>query len=360
MKSIFFILLLMTLLSCRKEGHVRYNVSPFYYYSEDHSKILYDAKENDGALSYFFGKGEYKEVTTDIDNFSVMNRYYGKDAANVYYKYIAIENVDHESFEWDDFLFLPKDKKHMFLPEPASNSNKLIIIKYADPETYNKVQLLHHDCLKWYQDKNHYFYNHKKVDADRETTSFEAAYLPFDHKYIFPVENDTVRKIKYTGQITIIDNHLIRDSLTYYFNAGCDSVTRKITYKYPDRYKSYYSFDERIFRIDNSIYIRGLIFLANIVDAESFEVLKYPYCKDKNHVYYKDKIITDADLETFEVLSLKFAKDKNLVYDEGEVLPDYTPEEFKKDDWGRFPTVKDYGKAPRSRSSSRSWGDDDD
>lgn len=359
MRYLFYILLLMTLLSCRKEDRVMHNVSPFYYYSEDRSSILYDIKENDDFLSFFFKRGEYKEVSTDVDNFSVITLYYGKDASKVYYKYIALENVDHESFDWDPYLFLPKDKNHAYFPKPDADANRLKIIKDADPETYDKVRLLHHDCLKWYEDKNHYFYNHKKVEADKETISFEAVYLPFDYQYIFSIENDIVHKIKYTGQITVIDNHLIRDSLAYYFNAGCDSITRKIPYKDPDRYKSYYSFDERIFRIDNSIYIRGLVFLAHIVDANTFEVLDYPYCKDKNHIYYGDKLIPDADPETFKVLSLKYAKDKNHVYDEGELFPDYAPDEFKKDSWGRFPTEKDYGKAP-SRSSSRSWGDDDD
>lgn len=359
MRFVFFVLLLMTLLSCSKEDPVQFYTSPFYYYSEDNSKILYNAKENDGPLTFFFRRGDYKEVTADVDNFSVLSRYYGKDASNVYYKYTAIENVDAESFIWDGYLSISKDKNHVYFPEPPTNANRLKVVKDADPETYQKVGLLHHDCLKWYQDKNHYFYNHIKVDSDKKTMTFEAVYLPFDKQYIFSVENDIVRKIKYTGQITVVDNHLIRDSLVYYFNAGCDSVTRKIPYKDPDRYKSYYAFDERIFRIDNSIYIRGLVFLAHIVDANTFEVLDYPYCKDKNHVYYGEKLIPDADPETFEVLSPKYAKDKNHVYDEGELLPDYTPDDFNEDSWGRFPTEKDYGKAP-PRRSSRSWSDDDD
>lgn len=355
MKYIAYISILICMLSCRKEDTIS-PVSPFYYYSEDKTQILYDIKETDD-FSSLFKKGKYKEVTIDIANFLVVSRYFGKDATNVYYKYTAIENVDNESFEWDNYLYLPKDKNHVYYPAPATNTNRLIIIENADPKTYEKVRLLHHDCLKWYQDKNHYFYNHIKVDADKETMSFEAVYLPFDKQHIFSVENDIVHKIKYTGQITVLDNHLIRDSQVYYFNAGCDSMTRKIPYKDPGQFEYYYSYSERIFRIDNSIYIRGLEFLARIVDASTFEVLDYPYCKDKNHIYYGDKLIPDADPETFEVLSLKYAKDKNHVYDEGKIMPDYTPDKFEEDSWGRFPTEKDYGKAPPGRSS-RSWDDD--
>lgn len=356
MRYILFILLLTTLLSCRKEERVSY-VSPFYYYSEDDTKILYDMKEIDG-ISYIFRKGNYKEVTTDVNNFSTIGRHFGKDANMVYYKYTPIENVDPESFSIQHPLFLPMDKNHLYYPEPIANTNTLRIIEYADPETYEKVPF--HDCLKWFRDKNYYFYNHQKVNADRETMSFEANYLPFDNQYIFPVENGTVHPIRYNGRITVFGDHLIRDSLNYYFNAGCDSIIRIIKFNDPAQFEYYERVEDHIFRIDNSIYIKGLLFLAKIVDVATFKFIGESYSKDKQHVYYKDKLIPDADPETFEIISSQYAKDKNHIYEAGKILPDYSPDHFEEDAWGRFPPDKEYGKAPRSSRSSSSWSWDDD
>jgi len=355
MKFGLYIILFATLLSCRKEEQVSH-ISPFFYYSEDRKKVLYDTKEIDGISSYI-RDGKYKEVTLDTDNFSVVGRYYGKDATSVYYKYTPIKNPDPGSFFIHNPLFLPMDKNHVYYPVPDPDTNILEIIEDADPETYEKVRL-YPDCLKWYRDKNHYFYNHKKTVAERGILSFEAAHLPFDNQHIFPAENNEVHPVKYTGRITVFSDHLIRDSLNYYFHAGCDSVVRIIAFKNPDLFMYYDSYHEQIFRIDDAIYFWGLLFLANIIDVNTFEIIGESYSKDQNHVYYKDRLIPDADPETFEILSLRYAKDKNHIYEAGKILPDYTPETFQKDVWGRFPTDKEYGKSPR-RSYSRSWDDDD-
>lgn len=355
MRWIGFCFLLVVCLSCRKEERVNY-ASPFYYYSEDRTKVLYDAKEIDGISSYV-RKGDYKVITTDVEHFSIVNRFYSKDAGAVYYKYTPVENVDVASFTFHYRLFLPMDKNHVYLPTPDPLTNTLQIIEDADPETYEKVSLFS-DCLEWYRDKNYYFYRHKRTSADRGSLSFEAVYLPFDRQFIFPLENGEICPIRYFGRIEVLSDHLIRDSLYYYFNAGCDSITRKIGYAYPERFVYYDSKIDHIFRIDNSIYIRGLLFLVSLIDIESFEFIGESYSKDKNHVYYKDKLIPEADPETFEILSTRYAKDKNHIYEAGEILPGYTPETFRKDAWGRFPTDKEYGKAPRR--SYRSWDDDDD
>lgn len=354
--TLFCCLFLLVLTSCRKEDRVDHSRSPFYYYSEDGSKVLYDTKEYDNLASYV-RKGEYKEVTTDIDSFIVLHRYFGRDTKKLYYKYRIMRNVDHLTFEWDYNLGLPKDKKHLYFPVPAENADYMEIIKDADPDTYERVFPLP-DCLKWYRDKNYYFYNHKRVNADRETLSFDAPYLPFDHKNIFSVENDQVNVIRYQGKIKVLGGNLIRDSLSYYFNAGCDSTARKIDYKDPDKFEYYDSYPEDIFRIDNLIYIRGLLFLKDVVDVNTFEVLDYSYYKDKNHVYYKESLLQDADPVSFELINMKYAKDKNHVFGEGKLLSDYKPDDFVKDSWGRYPADEDYGKEPKRsyRSSSR---DDD-
>lgn len=353
---LFSCLLLPLITSCRKEKTVDYFVSPYYYYSEDHSKILYDLKE-DRFLS-FFSKGSYEEVTTDVENFSVINENFGKDSGNIYYTFHIIENVDYASFIWDSSLGLMKDKNNVYYPIPGSNPNQMDIIKYADPETYEKVDLSA-KCLNWYKDKNYYYYNHKKTDADRKTLSFEAVFLPYDYRQVFSIKNNEIGSEKYTGKITVIGNNLLRDNQKYYFNAGCDSTTRYIDYEDLDKFEYYSQEPDHIFRVDNHIYINGLLFLAQIVDAATFTVLEYSYYyKDKNHAYYNGKIIPEASTDSFKALSNRYAKDNKYVYEGHEILPKYKPDEFKEDAWGRFPTDSDYGKSPSSGGSS--WRGDDD
>lgn len=59
------------------------------------------------------------------------------------------------------------------------------------------------------------------------------------------------------------------------------------------------------------------------------------YYKDKNHVYYHGKALQAADAATFRYLTTRYAIDKNNIYGRGEAL-DVDPDKYKfmKDDFG--------------------------
>lgn len=76
------------------------------------------------------------------------------------------------------------------------------------------------------------------------------------------------------------------------------------------------------------------------VDRKSFEVLGIDYAKDKDHVFYKTKIISGADPETFEpVLDgdvkflgesvMSYAKDNSHVYLAGSKYENIDPQSFE-------------------------------
>lgn len=46
----------------------------------------------------------------------------------------------------------------------------------------------------------------------------------------------------------------------------------------------------------------------------TFEILEYPYAKDKDAVYYEGKKVSGVDAATFKILSHGYAKDKDAVY----------------------------------------------
>lgn len=353
-KNTFLYLLpiLTSFVSCQNESSVDSNKSYSYFYSKDKSKILYDTNNN--FLTSMLFIRSYKDVTEDVDNFSVISQNYGKDKTYIYYTYKPLINVDYDSFYWDDENKLPKDKNHVYLP--TTQEDTLTVIKEADPETYENIHLPIECLNNWSKDKKHYFYLHTKTDADRTTLSFESPYLPFDNKYVFNVKPDKVEKIAYRGTISVIDKHMIYDKKRLYMKMGCKlSDYKEIDYKDINTFV-YYDKGEHIFGIDKLIFIKGVMMAADNIDTESFEVIQYPYTKDKNRVYYEHNEIPKADPKTFELLNLKYSKDKLHVYNNGEIIPNYTPETFIKDNMGRYPTDSHYGEKPRKK---RRWRDDD-
>lgn len=52
------------------------------------------------------------------------------------------------------------------------------------------------------------------------------------------------------------------------------------------------------------------------------------YYKDEKNVYYKNKIIKNADLETFRIFGSDYAKDINHVYLYGKIFKKADPETF--------------------------------
>lgn len=318
-RSLFFLITVLLFSSCRKEEFVDQSKSLNYYYSEDKSKILYDSTVR--VTSFYLGS-QYRDVPADVTSFEVISTKFAKDKKHLFYTNIPLINADRESFYWDDKNRLPKDKNHVYLPD--TKSNKLIVIKNADSKTYEK-HILDENCLNWYKDKRHYFYDHKITDADRESMNFESPFLPFDKTYVFWVDDNEVNKKKYIGSVTVINKNMIHDDKSLYFKEGCEKKISIIPFDDMDTFE-FYSTVYHIFKIDNKVYYAGIL-------------------------------IKEADPETFQILNSKYSKDKNHVYKDGAILEGYKPENFKSDGSGRYPTDEDYGKPSRQRYKSR---DDDD
>jgi hypothetical protein len=69
-------------------------------------------------------------------------------------------------------------------------------------------------------------------------------------------------------------------------------------------------------------------------DPASFKIVKGAYTKDLQHVYFRSKIIADADPQTFEPVAMPnyfvcdFAKDDKHIYNNAEVFPVKDPKTF--------------------------------
>lgn len=347
--SLFFVVCLCFFSSCREENRVDRSKSRYYFYSKDNTQILYDEGQS------LFTQN-YKEVPADVSTFEPISAAFGKDDKHVFFKDIKLENGDAATIYWDQSLDLAKDRTYAYFPNPKGN--RLVIIEDADPETYRKV-VMYEPCLHWFFDKNHYFYNHRKTEADRETLCFDCPFFPYDKNYIYFVvssdeEKVVIEKMAYTGAVTVINDKMVHDDRYIYFTLGCDSaILRLVEFKAIESFQIH-DYEHSIFEIDKLIYFAGIRML---LDAASFEVLRSSYSKDKDKVLYGSIVIEGADPETFVVLNSTYTKDKNHVYENGEILNQYKPEEFVEDEWGRYPPDSEYGKEPRRYRRSR---DDDD
>lgn len=341
-RLVFFFLLSAVILqtSCRKETAVNGQKSTRYFYSIDRSKILYDIIPSTSLESLW--KQQYVEMPADVASFNVLSTDFAEDKKHVFYTYKIIMNVDRKSFYWDSINELPKDRKHVY--RPTTTTDRLEIIKYADPKTYELVQLSI-PCRKWYKDKRHYFFNHEKTNANVKTMKFDCPYLPYDNRYIFYEKDNDIYTLPYKGKITVVNEKMLYDDQHLLYTAACDSSATIVNYKDINTLR-FYDNEYQAFSIDSAVYILGQLINDNSVDSESFELVQFPYYKDNKQVYYKNKPLYSSDPATFTILDDRYAKDKKHVYNRGKILQGYSSEKFVADQWGRYPPDFNYGKDP--------------
>lgn len=80
-------------------------------------------------------------------------------------------------------------------------------------------------------------------------------------------------------------------------------------------------------------YIKRYPQIQNIADLASLKIINNDYAIDKQHAYYGDKIIENADLSTFKAYKLgltydSLAIDWQNVYLKGKVIPLASPQTF--------------------------------
>ena len=125
-------------------------------------------------------------------------------------------------------------------------------------------------------------------------------------------------------------------------NIDLGTLTLYMQYQYPYQgFMDKKTSDVGIYAIDNQqgyyLSFAGASYIINI-DKESFVPLNHVYAKDKNHVYFKGKRITQADTESFQILDASwghpndrqhYAKDHENVYVRGKVLSKADPKTFR-------------------------------
>ena len=263
-----------------------------YGYSKDKNFAYKDGERILGANGADFI--EIKEI---------YGRVYHKDKKNVYLNGVKIEGADPKTFIVID---------HEYSQDKNNTYNEGKNIGKRDYGTFK------HTGYKFTEDKNKVYYDDEEIkEIDRKY--FEIVDNPYyrDKKYIYyktqRVEGADPESFRIIEDSKYYDHDYYRDS-NYVFFGGkiLDGVNPDI-FKRMGKYTFYYS-------DGTHLYYDGV--RMDSIDYETFVIYDgISYSKDKNHVYFENKVLEDADPLTFREMRSKkngrYVIDKNHVYDTG-------------------------------------------
>ena len=297
-----------------------------------------------------------EKLPYDPQTYEVINQLYSKDKNNIYYSNRKIIGADLPTFQIGSDGF-SKDKNNIYF-----GGKKILGV---DRDTIKIIE------LPYIKDKNNVYYGNKKIEgADKNT--FELIYdfgsvvnryyskdknnIYYENKKLKGIDVKTFKKIS-----RLVDNFLIEDKNGFYIVekdgsiAPIDSKEVDIenlsqlaikTNLYHDKDSMYFVKNHKLVKIKDapkvdpynlSTYNDKYINKYNVVyyldtdegafkkleKAESHQFSAYgdtEYAKGRKNVYFKGKILTDADYESF---GMKYnhekdvyeIRDKNKVYE---------------------------------------------
>ena len=297
-----------------------------------------------------------EKLPYDPQTYEVINQLYSKDKNNIYYSNRKITGADLPTFQIGSDGF-SKDKNNIYL-----EGKKILGV---DRDTVKIIE------LPYIKDKNNVYYGNKKIEgADKNT--FELIYdfgsvvnryyskdknnVYYENKKLKGIDVKTFKKIS-----RLVDNFLIEDKNGFYIVEKDGSVApidgKEVdienlsqlaikTNLYHDKDSMYFVKNHKLVKIKDapkvdpynlSTYNDKYINKYNVVyyldtdegafkkleKAESHQFSAYgdtEYAKGRKNVYFKGKILTDADYESF---GMKYnhekdvyeIRDKNKVYE---------------------------------------------
>ena len=325
---------------------------------------------NGSARQYLKDKNGVYSIDGDSDNlvleklpydpqtYEVINQLYSRDKNNIYYDNKKIEGADLPTFQRIDEYIYSKDKNNIYFRGKK--------ISGVDKETFEKI-----DKYNYSKDKNNIYYDDKKIEGVDKNT-FELMYdfgsvvneyyskdknnVYYENKKLKGIDVKTFRKIN-----RLVDNFLIEDKNGFYIVEKDGSIApidgKEVdienlsqlaikTNLYHDKDSMYFVKNHKLVKIKDapkvdpynlSTYNDKYINKYNVVyyldtdegafrkleKAESHQFSAYgdtEYAKGRKNVYFKGKILADADYESF---GMKYnhekdvyeIRDKNKVYE---------------------------------------------
>nr|WP_315246948.1 DKNYY domain-containing protein [uncultured Flavobacterium sp.] len=308
---------------------VNSKVSDSYFYHYRKNLIVHSPMGNWFELGYY-------ESEADVESFQPINRDFGKDKKDVFWKGRK-QAVDYETFQVDASGII-KDKNHVYTTN-GKEYNFLGIIEGAHPESYQLLDptLPDHKRISWFRDANAVFYRSKKTEGDPVTFKplndaiavddhfiYSIIHQRGDGIYAFEVDEVIRKHKKIEGEIKVIN-----DTYVQIGNAVVSAFTKdEFTLHTFETIKSTRVVDYFTIVVNDTLIYKGIA--CPEIDIESFESLSYGYCKDKKNSYYDGKKIIGASISDFEIISPDYAKDNKTVFYKNSIVEKADPKTFKR------------------------------
>ncbi|OHA58502.1 MAG: hypothetical protein A2571_01865 [Candidatus Vogelbacteria bacterium RIFOXYD1_FULL_44_32] len=153
------------------------------------------------------------------------------------------------------------------------------------------------------------------------------------------------KTLTYIGDGYFKDKNSVYSTTAYYYQKDSKNSPTRIKGIVPDMdpetFTIYYS-PKEIPPKGGSYYIRENDKISVIInfyetfkhplpeaDTKTFELIKWPYAKDKNKVFYQAEVVVGADPNTFQPVSnYSYFRDKTGIYFEGKKVENANPNEF--------------------------------
>jgi len=288
---------------------VNSKVSDSYFYHYRKNLIVYSPMGNWFELGYF-------ESDADVESFQPLDRDFGKDKNNVFWKGRK-QSVDYASFQIVASVI--KDKNHVYHTN-GKEYNFLEIVKDADPKTYQLLdsKLPEYKRLDWFKDANAVYYKSKKIKGDPVTFQPLNDAIAVDADYIYSIVNERGEGLYLTEVDEVIQKHkriegrihVINDTYVQIENAIVSAFTKdEFTLHTFDSIKTTKEIDYFTIVVNDTLIYKGVLYPE--IDIETLESLDYNYSKDKKNVYYNYNLMIGANPKTFKKTS------ENDVWEDG-------------------------------------------
>ncbi|OOV20324.1 DKNYY domain-containing protein [Flavobacterium sp. LM4] len=267
---------------------VNRKVSDSYFYHYRKNLIVHSPMGNWFELGYF-------ESESDVESFQPINRDFGKDKKDVFWKGRK-QAVDYATFQVDASGII-KDKNHVYTTN-GKEYNFLGIIEVADPKSYQLLDpsLSEYKRISWFKDANAVFYRSKKTEGDPATFKPLNDAIAVDDHFIYSIihqrgdgiyafeVDEVIRKHKrIAGEIKVIN-----DTYVQIGNAVVSAFTKEeFTLHTFETIKNTKEIDYFTIVVNDTLIYKGIA--CPEIDIESFEPLDYGYAKDSKNVYYNEK-----------------------------------------------------------------------
>ncbi|WP_163410636.1 DKNYY domain-containing protein [Flavobacterium ajazii] len=308
---------------------VNSKLSDSYFYHYRKNIIVHSPMGNWFELGYY-------ESDADVESFQPINRDFGKDKKNVFWKGRK-QTVDYATFQIDASGII-KDKNHVYTTN-GKEYNFLGIIAGADPKSYQLLDpsLPDHKRMSWFKDSNAVFYRSKKIEGDPATFKPLNDALAVDANFIYSIINERDDGMYAHDVNEVIRKHkrmegvikIINDTYVQIGNAVVSAFTKEeFTLHTFETIRNTKEIDYFTIVVNDTLIYKGTEYPE--IDIESFERLDYGYCKDKKNIYHDGEKIIGAVISGFEIISQDYSKDDKNVFYKNVVVEKADPKNFTR------------------------------